>query len=532
MRIKVFLFLVCVAVGLGASAQVVTPKASDIVILYDNDVHCAVDGYAKMAALRDDLKRHSPYVSVVSNGDFLSGSSLGAFSKGEYIVRIMNVVGYDNITLGNHEFDYRIPQLLHLDSMLTAHTLCCNFHSTATHAPVFDDYVIKQYGDRRVAFVGVTTPATVSSSSPIYFMDTLGAMAYTFCADSVFGVVQRRVDAARRSGADYVVALSHLGDDEDAYTSLEMIASTTGIDVVLDGHSHSTIEHWRLPNRNGDTVLLTSTGTAFANIGMLLIPNEGRISTRLISVATLTDIDAAVADTIASIRAEYDAIGQQPVGKCKATLPARNSLGHRIPRMQECAIGDFCAEAFRAVMNTDIGWVNGGAFRTDIKKGPLVFNDIYAVFPFDNRVVVASVTGQDILDALEAASATVPIPNGRFAQVAGLRYSIDTTVATPVVFDSSEVLVEINGPRRVSGVMVFNRQSKRFEPIAPQGRYTIATTDYVLNLMGAGFSFPSKKLILSSLMSDAQLVAYYISHNLNGVIKKNASKLAGNITFK
>lgn len=532
MKARHLITLIILATSISAIAQAPMPKAGDIVILYDNDVHCAVDGYAKMAALRDHMKQHTEYVSVVSNGDFVSGASLGAFSKGEYIVRIMNTVGYDYITLGNHEFDYRLPQLFHIDSMLTAKTLCCNFQSTATHRPAFDDYAIVRYGDRSVAFIGITTPATVSSSSPIYFMDTTGVMAYTFCMDSIFDVVQRRVDAARRAGADYVVALSHMGDDEKSPNSLDMVVATSGIDVVLDGHSHSTIEHWRLPNRNGDTILLTSTGTAFANIGLLTIGKDGHIATNLVPTATLTDIDKAVADTIAAIRAEYDAIGQRPVGYSKTTLPHVNDQGHRIPRMRECAIGNFCAEAYRTMLDADIGWVNGGAFRNSIKPGPLVFNDIYAVFPFDNRVLVASVTGQDILDALEAASDIAPIPNGRFAQVAGLRYTIDTSIASSAVFDSSEVMIVIKGPRRVADVMFLNRATNRYEPLSPTSRYTIATTDYVMNLMGAGFSFPSKKIILYSLLTDAQLVAEYITYNLKGVIKKNAAKTTGNIQFK
>ena len=350
-----------------------------------------------------------------------------------------------------------------------------------------------------------------------------------------FGIPKnvKLMDLPGRRSHEYFPRISpDMGDDEKSPNSLDMVAATSGIDVVLDGHSHSTIEHWRLPNRNGDTILLTSTGTAFANIGLLTIGKDGHIATNLVPTATLTDIDKAVADTIAAIRAEYDAIGQRPVGYSKTTLPHVNDQGHRIPRMRECAIGNFCAEAYRTMLDADIGWVNGGAFRNSIKPGPLVFNDIYAVFPFDNRVLVASVTGQDILDALEAASDIAPIPNGRFAQVAGLRYTIDTSIASSAVFDSSEVMIDIKGPRRVADVMVLNRATNRYEPLSPTSRYTIATTDYVMNLMGAGFSFPSKKIILYSLLTDAQLVAEYITHNLKGVIKKNAAKTTGNIQFK
>ena len=99
----------------------------DIVILYENDVHCTVEGYSKLSAMKKELKESYSYVGVVSGGDFIQGNSLGVISKGEYIVNLMNLVGYDAVTLGNHEFDYRLDRLNVLVDMMDTKPVCCNF---------------------------------------------------------------------------------------------------------------------------------------------------------------------------------------------------------------------------------------------------------------------------------------------------------------------------------------------------------------------------------------------------------------------
>ncbi|MBR1517360.1 MAG: bifunctional metallophosphatase/5'-nucleotidase, partial [Bacteroidales bacterium] len=471
-------------------------------------------------------------VALVSNGDFVSGSALGAYSRGEYIVRVINAVGYDYLTLGNHEFDYQIPQLHHFVSTLTAQTLCCNFQSTASHKPVFQDYAIRKFGRVKVAFIGVTTPSTPSSSSPIYFKDSQGHFAYTFCQDSLVEVIQHRVDRARRQGADYVVLLSHIGDDDVPPTSPEIIARTSGISVVLDGHSHSTIPQRKVVNRVGDTVLLSSTGTAFVNIGCLIIDADGHVSTRLIPTKEIVEEDKKVARVVDAVRAEYRQVGERHVGVSHVEMPSADVDRGRITRFEETALGDFCADAFRHILDADIGWCNGGAFRKGINRGELTFNDLYSVFPFNNKVLKASLSGQDIADALEAASALLPHANGRFAQVSGLRYTVDTSVASSVIFDSVDVFVSVSGARRVSDIQVLNRRTGHYEPLAYDQRYTIASTDYVLLLMGAGMVFPSLRIEETARHTDAQTIEQYLVRDLGGVIPTRYATLDDRITIK
>ena len=117
---KIILVVLSLILVLGMFPTVTFAEATsdDIIILYENDVHCAVEGYSKLAAMKNELMESYRHVGVVSVGDYIQGSSLGAISKGEYIIDLMNLVGYDAVTLGNHEFDYKLPRLNELSSMM------------------------------------------------------------------------------------------------------------------------------------------------------------------------------------------------------------------------------------------------------------------------------------------------------------------------------------------------------------------------------------------------------------------------------
>ena len=211
-RIVLVLSVICI-VAACLPVFSVAEKSDDIVILYENDVHCAIDGYSKIAAMKTDLSEEYIHVGVVSAGDFLQGSSLGAISQGEYIVNAMNLVGYDAVALGNHEFDYKIPRLLELVDMMDTKPVCSNFQKISESTTFFKPYSIVSYGEVDIAFVGITTPDTVTSSSPAQFMNPEGNYVYTFNGDNLYETVQKSVDDAKAEGADYVIALSHLGTE-------------------------------------------------------------------------------------------------------------------------------------------------------------------------------------------------------------------------------------------------------------------------------------------------------------------------------
>ena len=284
----------CLSVSCGSKKSVSTPSSQEIIVLYENDVHCGVDGYANFAALKNEMKATHKYVTVVSNGDFVQGGSLGASSHGRNIINIMNEVGYDFVTLGNHEFDYGIPRQQELMEALEAECLCCNFKDLRTGKQLYEPYRIVSYGGFDVAFVGMSTPYTINSSTPTYFKDESGKFVYSFCIDNFYEVVQKAVNSARNEGADFVVVLSHLGDEDEGeggINSPSMIENTYGIDVVLDGHSHSVIPAAIMKNKKGENVTLTSTGTKFEYMGVLTISPNGTFKTELVPTKTYAKTD-------------------------------------------------------------------------------------------------------------------------------------------------------------------------------------------------------------------------------------------------
>ncbi len=289
-RIITFSLVLCMALSV-LTGLVYAADTDTVVILYENDVHCAVEGYSKLAAMKKELSETYTNVGVVSVGDFVQGGTLGAVSKGEYIVNLMNKVGYDAIALGNHEFDYQLPRLNELNAMSNTKFISCNFQKIGEDKSYFDPYTIVSYGNVDVAYIAITTPETINSSSPAQFKNDKGELMYTFNESKLYDIVQTNINAAETAGADYVIALSHIGYDESGNLAdiTDVIENTDGFDVVLDAHSHSVIEEKVIKDKSGDDVLLTSTGTKFEYIGKLTIKN-GAFDTELVEVESYTNL--------------------------------------------------------------------------------------------------------------------------------------------------------------------------------------------------------------------------------------------------
>ena len=493
---------------------------SDIVILYDNDVHCSVDAYAEMAALKAEKSGLTPYVTLVSAGDYVQGGSLGAASKGSYIIEIMNAVGYDYVTLGNHEFDYSIPRLLELTGALTARTLCCNLIDLKAGKRMYAPYSIEDYGGTKVAFIGAATPYSFNSSTPAYFQDDKGDYVYSLCADTYYDNFQNFVNDARQQGADYVIAVTHLGDDTeyDPINSQALAANTSGIDVILDGHSHSLVPSRTLVNKEGKTVLYSQTGAHFDNIGVLTITPEGKVSTELVDVRSYGKKDPEVEAVIEKLKKEYTALGARRIGYAETTLPAKDSKGDWLVRNEETSLGDFCADAFRITLGTDIALVGGGSIRKDLPAGDVCFDDIFNVVPFNNTTCTAELSGQQILDALEFGAGAWPTDFGGFLHVSGLTYEIDASVESPVVYDINRAFVRIdNGGRRIRNVRVLNAKNGDYEPLEPARTYTVGGSTYLLRDAGDGYEM-LKGIGRDTGIPDVELLERYIVEHLHGVI--------------
>ena len=479
----------------------------EIVIYFENDVHCAVKAYAQIATLRDKALEQTPYVAVVSSGDFLQGDVIGSLSRGEYIIDIMNTVPYDVVTVGNHEFDYGIAQQQSLLARISADVVCCNLTTTAGES-LYRPYVIRRYGSRRVAFVGAATPSTLQTSTPTYFMDSTGQVVYDFHSDDTYTLIEETALRARQEGADYVVLLSHLGDDSPVDNSVDMIHATRGIDVVLDGHAHHVL-YRQEPNADGDSIWLVSTGSKGKYIGELRIASHGAFRIDLIAPDSLplaervSTKNQAVQQTLAE---QVNTV----VGYSEVDMLDRDSQKNRLVRWQETNLSDWVADAMRAVGGGQIGVIHGGGLRAPIDRGDITLGELIALIPFNNHLAKVRMTGQQLLDAMEVSVTSYPVESGDFHICSGLRYSIDPSIPSSVRWDDQNMFAGVGTTRRIVRMEVQDERTGQWSPIDPQADYTISGLDYTLLNMGAAGMFRYATPLPSETMKDTEILLNYL----------------------
>ena len=574
----------------------------EIIVLYTNDVHCGVDeniGYAGLSLYQKQMQQQTPYVTLVDAGDAIQGAPIGTLSEGGYLIDIMNQVGYDFAVPGNHEFDYGMSRFLEMADALDCGYYSCNFIELKTGNPVLAPYKMFTYGDTKVAFVGVSTPESFTKSTPAYFQNENGEYIYGFCEDEsgqkLYAQIQASVDAARTEGADYVIVVGHLGENGTTprWNSAQVIGNTTGIDVLIDGHSHETVASKTAKNKDGADVIVTQTGTKLKQIGKLTIGTNGTITTELVSEVTADDIGRSytvkAGDTlnriakrelgsynrwreiyeanrdkiknpdelqvgmvitipgmesvtdgkavdyqtdqyIKGIQSQFNETLKTVLGKTEVDLTVNDpSTGERAVRNAETNLGDLCADAYRLVLGADIGFVNGGGVRVSIAPGNITYNDTLKVFPFGNIGCVAEVSGQRIKDALEMASKNCPQESGGFLHVSGLTYTIDTSVKSGVQLDEKGNFLRVDGAYRVTDIKVGN------EPLDLNRIYTVASHNYMLKLAGDGMTmFADSNIIRDEVMMDVDILSTYIRSNLGGIVGAEYQNPAGQgrITIK
>ena len=524
-----FLALAMLMTGVAMAEGTEPVFTQDVVVLFTSDVHCGVDqgfGYAGLAAVRDNLAKTN-HVLLVDNGDSIQGEPIGTMTTGESNIELMNAVGYDIATIGNHEFDYGMDRFLELTKKANFPYISANFmHNDEL---VFAPYVIKEFDGVKIAFVGITTPKTTTSSTPKYFQDETGKFVYTFCQDEtgekLYAAVQKAVDDARAEGAAYVVAMAHLGIEGESapWMSTDVIANTTGINALLDGHSHSILEQEKVKNKDGEEVLLAACGTKLQAIGYLRISaKDGSMATGLykwdtsntVSLPDLIGLDNEVATKVNEAMDTLNEKLGEVVAKSAVDLVISDpETDVRIVRTAETNLGDLCADAYRDQSGADIAFVNGGGIRVKIAAGDITLNDILKVHPFGNALCVVEATGQQILDALEWGSRVVPEETGGFLQVSGLTYEIHTYIENSCTADENGLFTGVAGEYRVKNVKVGG------EDLDVNKTYTLACHDYLLKNAGDGFTmFQQDTLLQDSVKLDNQVLIDYITGTLNGVV--------------
>lgn len=509
-------------------------ESGKIVVLYTGDMHCSVESgankldFAQLALYKQAVSNSADYVTLVDCGDAVQGSNIGTLTKGESIVELMNEVGYDVCTFGNHEFDYGIDQLEKLMGMSDAEYICCNFMDS--DGCFVSPYTIRSYGELKIAYIGITTPYTLTSSNPEVFKDENGELKYSFCQDTsgekLYNAVQNAVDTAIGMDADYVIALAHLGNGEgySPYGSEDVIAATSGIDIVLDGHSHTVVESREVYNKEGEPVMLTSSGSHMQYIGQVTIDTR-RTTGKNDDVITIRLIDSSDYDRVAGkteeTEKEFEEILGTEIGYTAKTLSVNSENGNRLVRNRETGIGNFVADAYRSLTNADIAFVNGGGIRADISEGKITYGDLLNVQPYGNMICVVEATGLEIRDALEMSYRMVEGKyedengsvgeSGGFFHLSGMKVVIDTSIPSGVKLDENGMFSGVEGERRVKEVYVLNCETGEYEPLSDSKTYTVASINYILLQGGDGFNmFMNNEVITSEAASDLQAVIEYL----------------------
>ena len=512
------------------------PAASsgDIVILYTSDMHCGVTegfGVVGLQQVRDALEAKGAETILVDDGDAIQGELLGTMTRGEAITDLMNALQYDVAIPGNHEFDFGMEQFLSITQKAEVPYISCNFVKDGKL--VFDPYIIKEVNGKKIAFIGVTTPQTLRSTAPSSFMDENGNVIYGFLQDEdgsqLFEAVQNNIDEVRAKGADFVILMCHLGNEEAnaPYNFQTLIEHISGVDALLDGHSHDT-DQVVMNDREGKSVIRSACGTKLQGIGYLMISGkDNKLTSGLyswnneVSVPELFAMGNEMSDPLSRELSKMEATLARKVGSSEFPLViydpnVRNPDGgrKRIARLRETNLGDFAADAFRIRTGADIAFINGSGLRDDIKEGEISYKDIFSVCPFSNQLCVSELTGQQIMDMLEWSSSRLP-EESTLMQVSGMSYEIDVTVPSPCSVDSNGWFASVDGKRRVSNIMIGD------EPLDVNKTYQAASVDYYLKKNGGGFMmFDPSNVVIDEIMTDSQALINYIEKDLGGVISE------------
>ncbi len=524
----------------------------EVTILYTNDVHGyinnkvkddnenEIDGisYANIKALKDELINEGKNVLLVDDGDHAQGTAYSALNNGEDMIKIMNAVGYDLATLGNHEFDYGQYQAFHLMDLADFDYVSCNFTSLEDNSLVLEPYKVFEIGNLKIAFVGISTPETITSSTPSYFMDEKGNYIYGFCGDQtgqeLYDAVQNAIDSASKE-ADVVIGLGHLGVDPSSvpWTSKEVIEHTSGFDAFIDGHSHTKMEQEEMKDKDGNTVVLTQTQSYLSYIGEMNVSvKDGNVSitTKLIDDYDKRDetVQTVVDEVIDNVNKQLDESIADTSTPFYITDPITNE---RICRKTETNSGDIVVDAFYwyfneyKQMDCDVAIYNGPGLRADSLNGLTTLRDCKTLLPFGNVVCMIEVSGQILLDALEYSVRTLPGESDILIG-AGLKYNIDTSVEPTSVGDEAGMWKAgpTSGEYRVNDVQIYNKETGNYEPLDLTKNYKLAGANYSLRNGGSGLAmFYDANLVIDYVGEDYMILAEYIKAFSNGeVSSKNA----------
>lgn len=494
------------------AADAKAEMAGKTVILHTNDVHGAVEGYAYIAQLKADYEAKGAEVILVDAGDFSQGTTYVSSTKGADAVTMMNAAGYDVVTLGNHEFDYGYAQLKENMSKAKFKVVCADvFNEDGT--PIFDaSYTYTTKSGVKVGFFGMETPETQTKANPALIK------GLTFATGDAFTKAAADQVAALKD-ADVVICLAHLGVDAESapYRSTDLYAAVKGIDFIVDGHSHTVMTK----GEKGEPI--QSTGTAFANIGVIVIDDASKKieSNSLYEIKEDTAKDATVAAAAKTIVDRVDKEYGVVFAKSEVTLNGAKAPNGN--RDSETNNGNLITDAmlWKVMQNKEgltvdadhvVAITNGGGIRAAIKPGDVTKKDINTVLPFGNTVAVIYVTGAELLEALEASTYSLPV--GGFPQVAGINFTLSTAVA----YDANAETYPAStyyGPKSINRVVINSINGKEFKA---DDTYAVVTNNFVAGGGDTYYAFAAASAQFDTGIPLDEAVMEYVTTELKGVI--------------
>ena len=532
------LSLSCTAFAAGAEK----PLDGKTVILHSNDVHGAIDLYAAMAALKADYEAQGAEVILADAGDYSQGTVYVSVNKGADAVAMMNATGYDVVTLGNHEFDYGYAQLVENMKAAKFQVLCADVLG-ADGKTIYDANTIIEKGGVKIGFFGLETPEAQTKANP----KLIQGLKFLAGADGkeLYDCAAAQVADLKAKGADLVVCLAHLGVDESSepYTSYDLAKNVQGIDFIIDGHSHTVMT----AGPNGEAI--QSTGTAFANIGVITIDNatkkivgnelkaiwhtEKNADGKSVTVVDYKTRDEKVAaaaktiiDPIDKAYGEKFAVSEVALNGAKAPNGNRDSETNLGDLITDAMLWKVLADAEITVPEENVVAItNGGGIRASIGVGDVTKKDINTVLPFGNTLAVVYVKGSELLEALEASTYCTPESIGGFPQVAGMQF----TVATYETYDKNDESYPNStyyGPKTINRVTIGSINGKDFDP---EATYAVITNNFVAGGGDTYYAFAAATNQFDTGLPLDEVVMEYITKELNGVIGETYAEPAGRI---
>ncbi len=522
-KLLAVLLVICMVFALTCTAFAEDSKDMEgkIVILHSNDVHGALEGYAKIAGLRDDYVSRGADVIMVDAGDYSQGTPYVSVSKGATAIEMMNAAGYDFATLGNHEFDYGYEQLVSNLKNANFRIVCSDVLKDGK--PAFEGSAIVEKGGVKIGLFGLETPETYTKVNPALMVGVTFPQG-----DDLYANAQEQIDKLKSDGADVIICLSHLGvdDESEPNRSYDVYAHTNGMDFMIDAHSHTVMT----VGDNNEPI--QSTGTKFANVGVIVIDSETKqiVENKLVAAADINDNE----DVLAKAKEIEKAVDEQygaPFAKSEVELNGDRAPGNR---NMETNMGDLITDSMVwSVLNGGkiavpddhgVAITNGGGIRAWLHEGDVTMKDVNTVLPFGNTIAVVYVKGSELLEALEASTYSTPGAIGGFPQIAGMQITINTDKA----FDEGDLYPEstYHRPNSIQRVTIDEINGL---PFNPDDTYAVISNNFCAAGGDTYYAFKAATDQFDTSIPLDEALMQYIKEELGGVIGEQYAEPQGRI---